>query len=191
CAGGPRGIRSLRRADRRTGRAVRAADRAGRDERHFRGERHSRARAADQQTDVDTPLDLGRLFESLSRRRHHRVATDRRSYRPRGEPGSGCRMAFARAPLNSVISPAFLPGAGSSRAASGLFHLNASVAISPTIAAIAASLVSPGSGTVSTPPAHTAEYARIESRVYVPSVHRRVRMESSSTGIIRPEYPGC
>ena len=46
-------------------------------------------------------------------------------------------IAFASAPLNSVISPAFFPGAGSSRAASGLFHLNASVATSPMICAIA------------------------------------------------------
>jgi hypothetical protein len=50
-----------------------------------------------------------------------------------------------------------LPGAGSSRAASGLFHLNASVATSPTIRAISASVVSPASGTVSKPPAQTAE----------------------------------
>src|SRR5689334_20560741 len=75
----------------------------------------------------------------------------------RGEPGSGWMIALARAPLNSVVSPAFLPGAGSSRAAGGLCHLNASVATSPTMLAIAASVVSPGSGTVSTPPAHTAE----------------------------------
>ena len=57
-------------------------------------------------------------------------------------------MAFAKAPLNSVISPAFFPGAGSSRAASGLFHLNAKVATSPMMRAMALSLVSPASGTV-------------------------------------------
>jgi hypothetical protein len=72
-------------------------------------------------------------------------------------------ITFASAPLNSVISPTFLPDAGSNRAASGLFHLNASV------------------GTVTHdsrdgfltrvarkrhgihPPAQTAEYAIIES----------------------------
>ena len=56
------------------------------------------------------------------------------------------------------------PAPAAVAAASGLFHLNARVATSPTIPAMSASLVSPGSGTVSTPPAHTAEYARIESR---------------------------
>jgi hypothetical protein len=30
---------------------------------------------------------------------------------------------LASAPLNSVISPTFLPGAGSNRAAKGLFHM--------------------------------------------------------------------
>jgi len=78
------------------------------------------------------------------------------SYR-RGEPISGWMVTFASAPLNSVISPTFLPGAGSKRAANGLFHLNASVATSPTIRAMASSLVSPASGTVSTPLAQTAE----------------------------------
>ena len=87
------------------------------------------------------------------------------------------------------MSPACFPGAGNSRTASGLFHLNASVATSPMILAIVSSLVSPASGTVSTPPAQTAEYAKIESRLYVPSVHRRVSTASSKTGIINPEYP--
>src|SRR4029453_1976655 len=80
-----------------------------------------------------------------------------------GAPGSGWITAFDSAPLNSVVSPAFFPGAGNSRAASGFFHLKARVATSPIMRAIVSSLVSPGSGTVSTPPAQTAEKARIES----------------------------
>ena len=55
-------------------------------------------------------------------------------------------MAFESAPLNSVISPTFLPGDGNNRTASGLFHLYASVATSPTIRAMASSLVSPATG---------------------------------------------
>src|SRR4249919_1072767 len=78
------------------------------------------------------------------------IASSRRDERPwlevdayrRDEPGGGWMIALASAPLNSVISPALLPGAGSNLAASGLFHLNASVATSPTMLAIAASLVS-------------------------------------------------
>jgi hypothetical protein len=54
-------------------------------------------------------------------------------------------IAFASAPLNSVISPTFLPGAGSHRAAKGLFHLNASVATPPTSSAMASSVVLPAS----------------------------------------------
>ena len=82
----------------------------------------------------------------------------------RGEPISGWMITFASAPLNSVISPTFLPGTGSNRAAKGLFHLNASVATSPTIRAMASSLVSPASGTVpalgfaSPPPGHRREF---------------------------------
>jgi hypothetical protein len=60
---------------------------------------------------------------------------------------------------------------GRSRTASGLFHLKASIETSPTIPANA---FSPASGTVSTLPAQTAEYARIESSSYVPSFQGRV-----------------
>jgi hypothetical protein len=55
----------------------------------------------------------------------------------RGEPINGWKIAFASAPLNSVLSPTFLPGASSSLVARGLFHLNASVA---TLVATLASL---------------------------------------------------
>src|ERR1039457_3257797 len=98
------------------------------------------------------------------------------------------RMVLAmRASSNSVRSPAFFPGTGSNRAARGLFHLKASVATSPTMRARRSSPVSPGSGTVSRPPAQTAEYASRESMLYAPSAHRRASTASSSTGTISPE----
>jgi hypothetical protein len=72
-------------------------------------------------TRVVTRVDThGRAIQGLRR------SAGCNSYR-RGEPISGRMITFASAPLNSVISPTFLPGAGSNRAARGLFHLNASV----------------------------------------------------------------
>ena len=88
---------------------------------------------------LDQPLRKGRYF--------------------RGDPGNGWMIAFDSAPLNSVISPTFFPGAGSSLAASGLFHLNASVATSPTIA-------------------RNGRFARVaweRNRVHAACAHRRVR----------------
>src|SRR5271170_2929121 len=57
-------------------------------------------------------------------------------------PGNAWTVVFFKNALsvNSVRCPAFLPGAGSSRAASGLFHLYARDAMSPRMRAICSSL---------------------------------------------------
>ncbi len=87
-----------------------------------------------------------------------RNATDFRMNRYYLTPGSfGSVVLAMRESENAVRSPAFFPGAGSRRAASGFFHLNARLATSPMIRASCSSVMSPGSGIVSSPPAHTAE----------------------------------
>src|SRR5579875_636838 len=111
------------------------------------------------------------------------------SGQPAHQPGpSGLTTVLTRyGDSNEVVSPACLPGAGNSRADSGLPNLAAKLPKSTITLARTSRGTSPGTGTVSSPVPHTADHKSSWSTLTSPCSQRQARSLSSITGSISPE----
>src|SRR5574340_1108507 len=102
---------------------------------------------------------------------------------PRPSESSASTLLFAKnAKSKPVSSPAVLVGIGIRRAVRGLPSRNANAARSRSSAAIWYAVVAPGSGMVSSPVPHTAEYSSRSLIDRLPSEALLARVASSITG---------